>query len=226
MLAGAGVPILRALQAAAETLHNTAMRADAEDALALTWDAGKAGVAAAFVATPFYYPLPQAALLDHYRYLARRGRLPLIPVSDPAAIGNVLDPATLAELATVEGIAGVALAVGVVAVALVVQRVMLPWRGGRREVDELLPLQPVVGINGAVAVGVGQALPGAAGVVDVGGEDDTVAGAVALLDGQHAPQGVVGVSGDAVGPVRTGGREGAGAGRQVARRRGRWDRAE
>ncbi|MBK6745340.1 type II secretion system inner membrane protein GspF [Ottowia sp.] len=35
MLAGAGVPILRALQAAAETLHNTAMRADAEDALVL-----------------------------------------------------------------------------------------------------------------------------------------------------------------------------------------------
>ncbi|MDO5087527.1 MAG: type II secretion system inner membrane protein GspF [Comamonadaceae bacterium] len=35
MLAGAGVPILRALQAAAETLNNQAMRADAEDALAL-----------------------------------------------------------------------------------------------------------------------------------------------------------------------------------------------
>ncbi len=83
-----------------------------EETLALTWDAGKAGVAAAFVATPFYYPLPQAALLDHYRYLARRGRLPLIPVSDPAAIGNALDPATLAELATIEGIAGVALAAG------------------------------------------------------------------------------------------------------------------
>ena len=35
MLAGAGVPILRALQAAAETLSNTAMRADAEDALVM-----------------------------------------------------------------------------------------------------------------------------------------------------------------------------------------------
>lgn len=35
MLAGAGVPILRALQAAAETLNNSAMRADAEDALVL-----------------------------------------------------------------------------------------------------------------------------------------------------------------------------------------------
>ncbi|WP_295549664.1 type II secretion system inner membrane protein GspF [uncultured Pseudacidovorax sp.] len=35
MLAAAGVPILRALQAAAETLHNRAMRADALDALTL-----------------------------------------------------------------------------------------------------------------------------------------------------------------------------------------------
>ena len=35
MLAGAGVPILKALQAAAETLNNRAMRADALDALVL-----------------------------------------------------------------------------------------------------------------------------------------------------------------------------------------------
>ena len=35
MLAGAGVPILKALQAAAETLNNRALRADALDALAL-----------------------------------------------------------------------------------------------------------------------------------------------------------------------------------------------
>jgi general secretion pathway protein F len=35
MLAAAGVPILKALQAAAETLHNRAMRADALDALVL-----------------------------------------------------------------------------------------------------------------------------------------------------------------------------------------------
>jgi len=35
MLAGAGVPILKALQAAAQTLNNQALRADAQDALAL-----------------------------------------------------------------------------------------------------------------------------------------------------------------------------------------------
>lgn len=86
-----------------------------EETLALTWDAGKAGVAAAFIAPPFYYSLPQAALIDHYRYLARRGRLPLVPVSDPAAVGNALDAATLAELAAIEGIVGVALADGDIA---------------------------------------------------------------------------------------------------------------
>lgn len=80
-----------------------------EETLALTWDAGKAGAAAAFIATPFYYPLTQAALLDHYRYLARRGRLPLVPVGDSAAVGNSLTIATLAELAAVEGIVAVAL---------------------------------------------------------------------------------------------------------------------
>jgi general secretion pathway protein F len=35
MLAGAGVPILKALQAAAETLNNRALRADALDALVM-----------------------------------------------------------------------------------------------------------------------------------------------------------------------------------------------
>ena len=35
MLVGAGVPILRSLQAASETLNNQAMRADAEDALVM-----------------------------------------------------------------------------------------------------------------------------------------------------------------------------------------------
>lgn len=83
-----------------------------EETLALTWDAGKAGVAAAFVATPYYYPLPQDALLDHYRYLARRGRLPLVPVSDPAAIGNTIAASTVVELLVLDGIAGVALADG------------------------------------------------------------------------------------------------------------------
>jgi len=47
MLAGAGVPILRALQAAAETLSNRAMRADAMDALVLVREGAPLGSAMA-----------------------------------------------------------------------------------------------------------------------------------------------------------------------------------
>lgn len=47
MLAGAGVPILKALQAAAETLSNQAMRADAMDALAQVREGAPLGAALA-----------------------------------------------------------------------------------------------------------------------------------------------------------------------------------
>jgi 4-hydroxy-tetrahydrodipicolinate synthase len=80
----------------------------AEETLALTWDAAKAGITAAFIAAPFYFRLPQEALIAHYREIARRGRLPLIVHNAPTALGNSLMPASLAELATVEGISAIA----------------------------------------------------------------------------------------------------------------------
>ncbi len=76
----------------------------AEETLALTWDAAKAGIAAAFIAAPFYYRLSQEALIAHYREIARRGRLSLVVHNAPTALGNSLTPASLAELATVDGI--------------------------------------------------------------------------------------------------------------------------
>jgi len=79
-----------------------------EETLALTWDAAKAGIAAAFIAAPFYYRLPQEALIAHYRVIARRGRLPLVVHDAPTALGNSLTPATLSELASVEGIVAIA----------------------------------------------------------------------------------------------------------------------
>ena len=80
----------------------------AEETLALTWDAAKAGIAAAFIAAPFYYHLPQEALVAHYREIARRGRLPLVVHNVPTALGNSLTPTSLAELATVDGISAIA----------------------------------------------------------------------------------------------------------------------
>jgi general secretion pathway protein F len=52
MLAGAGVPILKALQAAAETVNNRAMRADALDALVQVREG--ASLASALAAKPRY----------------------------------------------------------------------------------------------------------------------------------------------------------------------------
>lgn len=80
----------------------------AEETLALTWDAGKAGITAAFIAPPFYYRLPQAALIAHYRAIARRARLPLVVHNLPSSLGNTLTPNSLAALAEVEGIAAIA----------------------------------------------------------------------------------------------------------------------
>jgi dihydrodipicolinate synthase/N-acetylneuraminate lyase len=78
-----------------------------EETLALTWDAGKAGVAAAVVAAPFYYRLPQSALVAHYREIAQRGKLPIIVNNAPTPLGNNLEPATLAELAGIAGTIGI-----------------------------------------------------------------------------------------------------------------------
>jgi len=82
--------------------------AGGEETLALTWDAGNAGVAAAFVVAPAYYPLSQEALLAHYRAIVRRGRLPIVPHNAPTRLGNELTPATLAALAEEPGIAALA----------------------------------------------------------------------------------------------------------------------
>jgi len=82
--------------------------AGGEETLALTWDAGNAGVAAAFVVAPAYYPLSQEALLAHYRAIVRRGRLPIVPHNAPTHLGNDLTPATLATLAEEPEIAALA----------------------------------------------------------------------------------------------------------------------
>lgn len=131
--------------------------ASTEETLALTWDAGQAGVAAAFVATPAYYPLPQGALLDHYRYLARRARLPIVPVGDPAAVGNTLEPPALAALAAIAGIAAVALRADDAG----------PLRAARDALGEMPPLIAAsdADLPAALRLGVAAAASAVAGIV-------------------------------------------------------------
>lgn len=77
-----------------------------EETLALTWDAAKAGANAAIVVTPYYFGLPQDALVDHYAEIARRGRLPIIVANIPCYSGNNLTPDTLARLAEIDSVIG------------------------------------------------------------------------------------------------------------------------
>ncbi|MDR0274182.1 MAG: type II secretion system inner membrane protein GspF [Burkholderiaceae bacterium] len=117
MLAGAGVPILRALQAAAQTLNNQALRADAEDALALVREG--APLAAALAQKPRFPRL----LTIFARLGEQTGQLPLMLQRAATQMGIEVQRRAM-QLATVlEPLLIVAM--GVV-VLLIVLAVMLP----------------------------------------------------------------------------------------------------
>lgn len=117
MLAGAGVPILRALQAAAETLNNSAMRADAEDALVMVREGAPLASA---LAQKKRFP----GLLAMFARLGEQtGQLPLMLQRAAAQLGAEVQRRAL-QLATVlEPLLIVAM--GLV-VMLIVLAVMLP----------------------------------------------------------------------------------------------------
>ncbi|HEX5503996.1 MAG TPA: dihydrodipicolinate synthase family protein [Thermomicrobiales bacterium] len=79
--------------------------ASTEEAIALARDAAGAGVAAAALAMPPYFALPQDALARHVAEVAAGGGLPLLVVNEPRGAGGDLHPATLARLAGLEGVA-------------------------------------------------------------------------------------------------------------------------
>ncbi len=117
MLAGAGVPILRALQAAGQTLNNTAMRADAEDALVMVREGAPL---AAALAQKKRFP----GLLAMFARLGEQtGQLPMMLQRASTQLSNEVQRRAL-QLATVlEPLLIVAM--GVV-VLLIVLAVMLP----------------------------------------------------------------------------------------------------
>lgn len=94
MLAGAGVPILKALQAAAETLNNRAMRADAMDALVLVREGAPLASA---IAQKKRFPglLPMFARLGE-----QTGQLPVMLQRAAAQLGAEVQRRAL-QLATV-----------------------------------------------------------------------------------------------------------------------------
>ena len=117
MLAGAGVPILKALQAAAETLSNHAMRADAMDALAMVREGAPLGAA---LAGKKRFP----GLLSMFARLGEQtGQLPDMLQRAAAQLGNevkrrAMTLATLLEPLLIVAMGGV--------VMLIVLSVLLP----------------------------------------------------------------------------------------------------
>ena len=117
MLAGAGVPILKALQAAAETLSNQAMRADAMDALAQVREGAPLGAA---LAGKKRFP----GLLSMFARLGEQtGRLPDMLQRAAKQLGNevkrrAMTLATLLEPLLIVAMGGV--------VMLIVLSVLLP----------------------------------------------------------------------------------------------------
>ncbi|MDR2155065.1 MAG: type II secretion system inner membrane protein GspF [Burkholderiaceae bacterium] len=117
MLAGAGVPILRSLQAAAETLHNQAMRADAEDALVMVREGAPLATALAQKAR---FP----RLLAMFARLGEQtGQLPLMLQRAATQISTEVQRRALHLATVLEPLLIVAM--GVV-VLLIVLAVMLP----------------------------------------------------------------------------------------------------
>ena len=117
MLAGAGVPILRALQAAGETLHNRAMRADAEDALVMVREG--APLAAALAQKPRFPGL----LAMFARMGEQTGQLPAMLQRASAQLSAEVQRRAM-QLATV--LEPLLIVVMGVVVLLIVLAVMLP----------------------------------------------------------------------------------------------------
>jgi len=76
------------------------------ETIQLTQDAKDVGAAAAIITAPYYFQLPQAALLEHYQTIARSVDLPVVLYNNPLYTGNNLSPALIAELAEEPGIIG------------------------------------------------------------------------------------------------------------------------
>ncbi|AQL43428.1 dihydrodipicolinate synthase family protein [Halorientalis sp. IM1011] len=66
-------------------------------------DAGADGV---IVVTPYYYPLDDAAAVDHYRRVAEAVDVPVYVYHIPSRTGNALSLSALDRIAEIDGIAG------------------------------------------------------------------------------------------------------------------------
>jgi 4-hydroxy-tetrahydrodipicolinate synthase len=76
------------------------------ETIQLTQDAAQVGAAAAIITAPYYFQLPDAALLEHYQTIARSVDLSIVVYNNPLYTGNNLSPRLIAGMAGEPGIIG------------------------------------------------------------------------------------------------------------------------
>jgi 4-hydroxy-tetrahydrodipicolinate synthase/2-dehydro-3-deoxy-phosphogluconate/2-dehydro-3-deoxy-6-phosphogalactonate aldolase len=70
-------------------------------------DAERAGADAVVVGIPYYYPIDDEAIIEHYEEVTAAVDIPVYIYHFPARMGNKLDLQTLDRLAAIDGIVGV-----------------------------------------------------------------------------------------------------------------------
>ncbi len=85
---------------------------DTRKTLKKTLMAKEAGMDAALVVTPYYNKPPQESLFEHYAYIAKKGRLPVVIYNVPCRTGVNIAPETVGRLSKIPGIIGIKEATG------------------------------------------------------------------------------------------------------------------
>jgi 4-hydroxy-tetrahydrodipicolinate synthase len=78
-----------------------------QEVIVLSQDARDVGADAVIVTAPYYFPLPDAALYEHYATIAREVTLPVVVYNSPLYTGNNLSPDLLLRLLELPGIIGI-----------------------------------------------------------------------------------------------------------------------
>ncbi len=77
------------------------------EVIVLSHDARDAGADAVIVTAPYYFPLPDTALYEHYATIAQEVTLPVVVYNSPLYTGNNLSPDLLVRLLELPGIIGI-----------------------------------------------------------------------------------------------------------------------
>lgn len=77
------------------------------EVIVLSHDARDAGADAVIVTAPYYFPLPDTALYEHYATIAQEVTLPVVIYNSPLYTGNNLSPDLLVRLLELPGIIGI-----------------------------------------------------------------------------------------------------------------------